>query len=139
MSARQHELLVQNPTARPATSCMKDSIRHQPRRTRLKEVLWMDEILHHFETMRNDYRLVFAGESSFQCFSGGANWISSIHSSIDFRHPTLLQFDVSEIGKEPLHASPPFGLVPPRDPQEPEGEIWGKGTQDQKRPPARPD
>ena len=35
-------------------------------------ILWMDEILHHFETMTNDNLLVFTGESSFQGFLGGA-------------------------------------------------------------------
>ena len=34
--------------------------------------LSMDEILHHFEAMRNRCLLVFAGESSFQGFLGGA-------------------------------------------------------------------
>ena len=43
-------------------------------------LLWMDEILHHLETMGNRCLLVFTGESSFQGFLGGAKWISSIHS-----------------------------------------------------------
>ena len=42
-------------------------------------ILWMDEILHHFETMGSRCLLVFTGESSFQGFLGGAKWISSIH------------------------------------------------------------
>ena len=44
------------------------------------ELLWMDEILHHFEIMGNHCLLVFTGQSSFQGFLGGAKWISSIHS-----------------------------------------------------------
>ena len=34
-------------------------------------ILWMDEILHHVETMNNLCSLVFTGESSFQGFLGG--------------------------------------------------------------------
>ena len=34
-------------------------------------LLWMDEILHHFETMGNHNLLVFLGESSIQGFLGG--------------------------------------------------------------------
>ena len=43
------------------------------------DILWMDKILHHFETMR-DHFLVFTGESSFQ---GIFRWcrISSIYST----------------------------------------------------------
>ena len=37
-------------------------------------ILWMDEILHHFETMANHYLLVFIGESSFQVLFGGAGF-----------------------------------------------------------------
>ena len=44
------------------------------------EILWMDKILHHFETMGSHFSLVFKGESSFQGFLGGAKRISSIHS-----------------------------------------------------------
>ena len=44
-------------------------------------ILWVDKILHHFETMGNHCSLVFTGESSFPCFLGGTKWISSIHSS----------------------------------------------------------
>ena len=41
----------------------------------------MDEILHHLETMGDHGLLVFTGESSFQGFLDGAQWISSIHST----------------------------------------------------------
>ena len=37
-------------------------------------LLWMDEILHHLETMGNHYLLVFTGESSFQGSFGGAEF-----------------------------------------------------------------
>ena len=37
-------------------------------------LLWMDEILHHLETMGNHCLLVFTGESSFQGFLGGAGF-----------------------------------------------------------------
>ena len=40
-------------------------------------ILWMDEILDHFETMRNHCLLVFTGESSFPGFLGGAAFRSS--------------------------------------------------------------
>ena len=36
-----------------------------------------DEILHHFETMKNHYLLVFTGESPFQGFLGGAGFCPS--------------------------------------------------------------
>ena len=42
-------------------------------------LLWMDEILHHFETMGSHCSLLFTGESSFQGFLGGAG----------FRPPTV--------------------------------------------------
>ena len=38
---------------------------------------WMDEILHHFETMGNYCLLVFTGESPFQGFLGGAGFCPS--------------------------------------------------------------
>ena len=41
------------------------------------ELLWMDKILHHFETMGNLCLLVFTGEPSFQGFLGGAGFRSS--------------------------------------------------------------
>ena len=37
-------------------------------------ILWMDKILHHFETIRNHYLLVFTGESLFQVFFRGAGF-----------------------------------------------------------------
>ena len=37
-------------------------------------LLWMDEILHHFETMRRHCLLVFTGEPSLQGFLGGAGF-----------------------------------------------------------------
>ena len=37
-------------------------------------ILWMDEILHQFETNGNHCSLVFTGESSFQGFLGGAGF-----------------------------------------------------------------
>ena len=37
-------------------------------------MLWMDEFLHHFETMKNCCPLVVRGESSFQGFLGGAGF-----------------------------------------------------------------
>ena len=40
-------------------------------------ILWMDEILHHFETMGNHNLLAFTGESSFQGFLGGAGFCAS--------------------------------------------------------------
>ena len=40
-------------------------------------ILWMDKILHHFETMRNHCLLVCAGESSFQGLLGGAGFCLS--------------------------------------------------------------
>ena len=43
-------------------------------------LLWMDEISHHQRSRGNHCLLVFTRESSFQGFSGGAKWISSIHS-----------------------------------------------------------
>lgn len=46
----------------------------------LLDMLWMDSILHHFETMPNHCLLAFAGESLFQGFFG-ANWILCIHMS----------------------------------------------------------
>ena len=42
-------------------------------------LLWADEILHHVESMQNQSRLEFTGESSFQGFVGGAG----------FRPPTV--------------------------------------------------
>ena len=36
------------------------------------DLLWMNKILHHLETMKNHCLLVFTGESSFQRFLGGA-------------------------------------------------------------------
>ena len=39
-------------------------------------LLWMDEILHHFESMGSHCALAFGGESSVQAFLGGAKWIS---------------------------------------------------------------
>ena len=38
------------------------------------DVLWMDEILHHFETIRNQGLLAFIGESSLQGFLSGAGF-----------------------------------------------------------------
>ena len=40
-------------------------------------ILWMDKILHHFETMGNHCLLVFAGELSFQGLLGGAGFCPS--------------------------------------------------------------
>ena len=40
-------------------------------------ILWMDEILHHFETVVNHCLLVFTRNSSFQRFLGGAGFRSS--------------------------------------------------------------
>ena len=37
-------------------------------------LLWMDEILHHFESMRNHCLLVFTGKSTFQGFLGGVGF-----------------------------------------------------------------
>ena len=37
-------------------------------------ILWMDEILHHLETMGNHCLLVFTGDSSFQGFLDGAGF-----------------------------------------------------------------
>ena len=37
-------------------------------------ILWMDEILHHLETMGHHCWLVYTGESSFQGFLGGAGF-----------------------------------------------------------------
>ena len=39
----------------------------------LLAILWMDENLHRFDTMRNLCLLVSIGESSFQGFLGGAD------------------------------------------------------------------
>ena len=39
-----------------------------------QELLWMDEILQHFETMGNHCLLVFTEESSFQGFLGAAGF-----------------------------------------------------------------
>ena len=43
-------------------------------------LLWVNELLHHFETIENHCLFVFTGEASHQGFLGGAKWISSIHS-----------------------------------------------------------
>ena len=43
-------------------------------------ILWMDALLHHFETMGSQCSLLFTGDCSFQGFLGGAKMISSIHS-----------------------------------------------------------
>ena len=48
------------------------------RTAKVKEILWMDEILHHFETMGHHCLLVFTGESSFLIFVGVVQ---------DFVHP----------------------------------------------------
>ena len=37
-------------------------------------ILWIDEIMHHFETMGNHCWLAFTGDSSFQGFLGGAGF-----------------------------------------------------------------
>ena len=37
--------------------------------------MWMDEILHHLETMGNHNSLVCTGESSFQGLLGGADFV----------------------------------------------------------------
>ena len=54
----------------------------------IRDALWMDKLLHHFETMRNHWLLVFTGESSFQAF---LRWcrIPSIHSmaALDVEKP----------------------------------------------------
>ena len=42
-------------------------------------VLRMDEILHHFETMRNHYASIYRRIIRNQGFLGGAKWILSIH------------------------------------------------------------
>ena len=38
-------------------------------------ILWMDEILHHFETMGNHCLLVFTREASFQGVLGGEDFV----------------------------------------------------------------
>ena len=44
----------------PASSGLADHIIP----VEVQELLWMDEILHHFDTMGSQYLLVFIGESS---------------------------------------------------------------------------
>ena len=48
------------------------------------DTLWMDEILHHFETMGNHCLLAFAGQSSFQGLVRRWCRILSIHSRPGF-------------------------------------------------------
>ena len=60
-------------------------------------LLWMDEILHHLETMGSHGCLVFTGESTFQGFLGGAGL-----------RPSTVGHDWGFIW---LHAHQPFGAV----------------------------
>ena len=50
-------------------------------------LLWMDKILHHFETMVETIFLgIYMGINSFPGFLGGANWISS-HMGLEENPP----------------------------------------------------
>ena len=91
---------------------------------RMKEqyiLLWMDKILHHFETIGNHCSLVFTGESSFQVFFRWCR-ILSIHSMgvlkrgfpqnrglyFGFLHiPSIIKPKVGSLKKE----TDPYGLT----------------------------
>ena len=57
----------------PACDVFRSRVRLPPLLT-VQVVLWMDEILHHFETMGNHCSLAFTVELSFQRFSAGAGF-----------------------------------------------------------------
>ena len=61
-------------------------------------ILWMDEILHQFETIGNHDWLVFALEPAFQgfVFVRGAKWILPIHS-ISWPQTVVTFFSGSEV------------------------------------------
>ena len=62
-------------SANPMSICQRSNLR-----VAHGHLLWVDGILHHFETMGRHCLLAFTGESSFQGFLGGAKWILSTHS-----------------------------------------------------------
>ena len=57
-----------------ASQVLTDGFRRLLRIMCIASILWMDEILHHFQTMGNHCLLVFTGESPFQGFLGGAGF-----------------------------------------------------------------
>ena len=72
-------------------------------------ILWMDKILHHFETKGHPRFLVFTGESSFKGFLGGAglrpSTVGVTHVQVWWcsRQELLREFvDLRGIGKPPL-------------------------------------
>ena len=72
---------------------------------RVPWVLWMDEILHHFETMRSHCLLAFTRGSSFQAFLGAGFCPSTVWA------PNSQRTALYSISLYTVHALTPLAMV----------------------------